>query len=1093
MTFDGSTINVDYSETGSAPTVSFIVGVVNPDSNASLDFYATVTSGDRTTVPISVIPISSTTSQITFTLDSALDNSSINLHIQAGHGSWIIAESDAFINPTGVVAPPQNPIAEPIPAITTDQTSDPVVIHLPDYFSDPVYATDQLSFSVVSNDNSAIVTAGYDQTTGDLTLTLLPGAIGTADITISAANPDRASTPLVITITVPDESITINGFCLSPDENFSFSDNLFDHVSDGPTAGSAALATIATINGVTFSPNVDTDSQSFNMDHGRLTVYSDGTLEFSPTDGLVGQDELLFTLRDGNGNATPMTIVCINVPAGQVSTDAIPDQNLTEGDTGNTISLADYFHDTRYDISKLTFTITSDSQDLLPDNYLINIDGATGELTFDLLASQYGDANLTIIAANPDGESTTATFVLHVAFVPQTPALSPIPLDYASDMAVDSLGNLWFDSSAPNLDELDLGFTVHANPLDAEHGNTIVYSVVSGDSDPSINSEPGVISWNISKPSEPTVYSVTVRATNKSPGTDVNDATLNPFVEQTYYVSIGVKIPDSNSGNGSGSGSGDGSSSSSDSGSGSGSGSGEGSSSSSDSGSGDGSGSGSGSGSDTASNDGYGGTLEWAPIARDDRFEIPVSEDTPGTIPLGNVLFNDAAHDGDIGSCEIHVAGASGANGDVVPANGFLDVSTANGTFRITSEGWVTYRPGNHDSIQDDSLTYLLSQTITESSGSSHVVNGNHATIIMDARHHELLYCVIDADAPSEAPGQDDEAKAIDAFVAKATKMNFIKKKLNETTHEYEIVTDAKDFGSGSSVDIYAATGRLGTEADSTIEFHTRAAFIVDPTHGTATRTKTDGSTEKGRWTIEIDTADLISDVHIARNIHRKKDGTIVHVPPKQQMETAIHEVKHFAKDREILKDLTGRFNGMKSLFDRRVKRRDWTAQNLDTQEKIAERLAHEINYFLNDHSSTVPPTGNDNLPPGWLTSCLSAEGDRQRLHLDHQAEKRLDVEDDGRIFPTQETYRDSIFKYMDANNTKSKDEIGFALDEAAKDYLVHHQYTGRNKDVIIDGFIKQISDKRDAQDVIAKEFFKADESSPPVNDAFDAYFVKRK
>jgi hypothetical protein len=101
VTFDGSTINVDYSQAGNTPTISFIVGVVNPDSSPLFDFNATLTSGDRTNLIPSVSIIDSTHAQISVTLDSVSDHSSILLHIQAGYGESIIAEGDVTINPTG--------------------------------------------------------------------------------------------------------------------------------------------------------------------------------------------------------------------------------------------------------------------------------------------------------------------------------------------------------------------------------------------------------------------------------------------------------------------------------------------------------------------------------------------------------------------------------------------------------------------------------------------------------------------------------------------------------------------------------------------------------------------------------------------------------------------------------------------------------------------------------------------------------------------------------------------------------------------------------------------------------------------------------
>ena len=256
---------------------------------------------------------------------------------------------------------PTGPVALPIPPMTIDQVSDRVVIHLRDYFSDPLYATENLSVSVISNNHPTLLTTVYNASSGNLTVIQSPGQFGNGAITLSAMNPDGLTTSVVVNVTAP----------------FHF-DAEVSLVGTLPTG----VVTDGDLLTVDYSVTGSTPTVSFNVVAGYNTLTSGVTLSLvNPPTGV-------------SFNATTGVVTCVLSEAADVASNdgywkdiTIRARNVLAGlDISHTFSIATF--GTSNHAPVLQSEVTASGTGITHSGDTVNVDyavaGATPTVSFTI-------------------------------------------------------------------------------------------------------------------------------------------------------------------------------------------------------------------------------------------------------------------------------------------------------------------------------------------------------------------------------------------------------------------------------------------------------------------------------------------------------------------------------------------------------------------------------------------------------------------------------------------------------------------------------------------------------------------------------------
>ena len=196
VTADGDVVSVDYSQAVANPRITFKISATDPDPAAQLSIHWP--DPDHPPAGASLMDNGDGTATITWTASEANDVASdsywqdfqvviddLTNGTSTGHTYSVATHGSSGHLPSAIDFPPIN-----------IQQGDPnPTVNLWNYFEDQNFDASQLTFSVASNDNSALVTAAtINQATGVLTLSLAPSAYGTANLTVTATNPDGFTT-----------------------------------------------------------------------------------------------------------------------------------------------------------------------------------------------------------------------------------------------------------------------------------------------------------------------------------------------------------------------------------------------------------------------------------------------------------------------------------------------------------------------------------------------------------------------------------------------------------------------------------------------------------------------------------------------------------------------------------------------------------------------------------------------------------------------------------------------------------------------------------------------------------------------------------
>lgn len=299
--------------------------------------------------------------------------------------------------------------------------------------------------------------------------------------------------------------LTLNGdgsFTYNPDLNYAGIDSFTYTISDG-NGGTDTATVVITVDGVNDAPSITStavtsatvgalysyDVDATDPDAGANLTYSlsaaptgmtidggTGLISWTPTSDQVGVTSVTVSVSDGtlsdsqefdvnvSGANNPPTIVSTPITTATEDTPYSYDVDATDPD-GDT----------------LTYSLA-----VAPAG--MNIDPATGEITWTPTNAQVGDNLVTVVVEDSAAASDSQSFTVAVANVNDAPQITSTPVTSAT---VDTLYTYDVDASDPDAgDSLTLTFSLIAAPagmtIDADTGLIQWTPTVAGDYDATV-------------------------------------------------------------------------------------------------------------------------------------------------------------------------------------------------------------------------------------------------------------------------------------------------------------------------------------------------------------------------------------------------------------------------------------------------------------------------------------------------------------------------------------------------------------------------------------------------------------------------------
>jgi Ca2+-binding RTX toxin-like protein len=318
--------------------------------------------------------------------------------------------------------------------VLVNEDAAPTIIDLAAAFDDAEHLDSELTFTLVTNTNPTLFSAAtIDQQAGTLTLTYAPNAYGSSELTVRATDPlalyvdatfavqvaavNDAPTTVGLADLVVDEDaapVTVDLLSGFADVEDATTDLIFEIVGNTNTE----LIASATIVGGTGLMLVFAENKNGQAD---LTVRA------TDTGGLFVDTDLRVTVNPVNDAPT---------------TTGIADVVVDEDSLPTTIDFSTGFSDV--DDVSLSYTIAGNTNPGLFSTF--SLDETTGELTLNYAPDAFGQADVTIRAADAGGLFVDAN--LHVTVNPINDAPTTSGL---TDVAVD-------EDSAPTVIDLHAAF-----------------------------------------------------------------------------------------------------------------------------------------------------------------------------------------------------------------------------------------------------------------------------------------------------------------------------------------------------------------------------------------------------------------------------------------------------------------------------------------------------------------------------------------------------------------------------------------------------------------------------------------------------------
>ena len=313
--------------------------------------------------------------------------------------------------------------------LAADEDTLPLVIDLADAFEDAEHLDSELTFTVVSNGNPALVTSAIASGT-DLIVTVAADASGTADLTVRAEDPLNLYSEDTFTLTinaVNDAPIVIGPTPVNV--NADEDDNpptevdlyaIFDDVDNADTELSFDI--ISNDNAALFTS----------------VVIAGGALVLTHANNKHGQANIVLRATDPGGLSSDVTLaVVVNPVNDQPTTSGLADVSVNQGTASTVVDLSAAFAD--IDDASLAYTIESNTN---PQLFVsLDIDETAGTLTLNYDPAATGTSDVTIRAEDSGGLFVDATFsvdVISANNVPTTSGISNLSVDEdAAAMVID--------------------------------------------------------------------------------------------------------------------------------------------------------------------------------------------------------------------------------------------------------------------------------------------------------------------------------------------------------------------------------------------------------------------------------------------------------------------------------------------------------------------------------------------------------------------------------------------------------------------------------------------------------------------------------
>ncbi|MCE9546032.1 MAG: tandem-95 repeat protein, partial [Planctomycetia bacterium] len=404
------------------------------------------------------------------------------------------------------------PTTSGIADVTVNEDAQPTVINLLGAFSDVEDTQQQLTYTVVGNSNSGLISStSVDAQARTLTLAYAANANGQAAVTVRATdtNGSHVDTTFHVTVNSINDTPTTSGIAnvvVDEDAQPTLINllNLFSDVEDSPQQ-------------LTYSVIGNSNSDLFTS----TTVENQaGSLTLVFAANANGQSDVTVRATDAGGlHVDSMFHVTVNAVNDTPTTVGIADVTVDEDAQPTVIHLQDVFSDVEDTPQQLTYSVVGNTNQGIFASTAI--DDQTGILTLAYAANANGEADVTVRATDSGGSHVDTMLRVTVNPINDTPTTSGIADVTVDEDAQPSVINLLAAFSDVE-DAQQLTFSVVANTnaglfssttVDAQAGTlTLAYTPnANGESDLTVRAtDAGGLHVD-------TAFHVTVRAINDAP------------------------------------------------------------------------------------------------------------------------------------------------------------------------------------------------------------------------------------------------------------------------------------------------------------------------------------------------------------------------------------------------------------------------------------------------------------------------------------------------------------------------------------------------------------------------------------------------
>ena len=299
----------------------------------------------------------------------------------------------------------------PVADFAVSEDAGNVVTNLTAIFSDAETAASALTYAVVGNTNTALVTASITQGT-NLTLAFTANSNGTSQVSVSATDPSGLSVTNIFVVTVsavndaPVVVLPVADFAVSEDAG-NVVTNLTAIFSDAETAASAlTYAVVGNTNTALVTASI---TQGTNL-----------TLAFTANSN--GASQVSVSATDPSGlsvtNSFMVTVSAVNDAPMVIS--PIADFAVSE-EAGNVVTnLTAIFSDAETAATALTYAVVGNTNTALITASVTSLTN----LTLAFTANSNGTSQVSVSATDPSGLSVTNIFVVTVNAVNDAPSFA---------------------------------------------------------------------------------------------------------------------------------------------------------------------------------------------------------------------------------------------------------------------------------------------------------------------------------------------------------------------------------------------------------------------------------------------------------------------------------------------------------------------------------------------------------------------------------------------------------------------------------------------------------------------------------------------